>query len=117
MKDPTAALMELAAPATERFPATSRYHGVATVTVTRDDGTPLVYLRRRFVPDPSELAAVNVHTVKGDERMDTIAAEHFADPELFWRLCDGNGVMRPRELTATVGRVLRITLPEGISGA
>jgi len=109
--------MELAAPATERFPATSRYHGIATVTVTRADGTPLVYLRRRFVPDPDQLAAVDVHTVAGDERMDTIANRHFADPELFWRLCDGNGVMRPRELTETVGRVLRVTLPKGVSGA
>lgn len=117
MKDPTAALMELAAPATERFPATSRYHGIATVTVTRTDGTPLVYLKRRFVPHPDELAAVDVHTVKGDERMDTIAARHFADPEFFWRLCDGNGAMRPRELTDIVGRVLRVTLPKGIPGA
>lgn len=117
MKDSTTALMELAAPATERFPPTSRYHGIATVTVTRADGTPLVYLRRRFVPDPDELVAVDVHTVKGDERMDTIAAQHFADPELFWRLCDGNGVMRPRELAETVGRVLRITLPKGVPGA
>ena len=117
MKDPMNAVMELAASATERFPQNSRYHGVTTVTVTRAGGTPLVYLRRRFVPDPDELTAVDVHAVTGNDRMDNIAAQYLADPELFWRLCDGNGVMRPRELTELVGRVLRITLPEGVPGA
>ena len=31
--------------------------------------------------------------------------------------CDANGAMQPDELTETVGRRLRITLPEGITGA
>ena len=38
------------------------------------------------------------------------------DPEQFWRLCDANAAMRPDELTESVGRRLRITLPEGIPG-
>jgi hypothetical protein len=33
---------------------------------------------------------------------------------MFWRICDANGAMQPEELTQTVGRRLRITLPEGI---
>ena len=116
MKDPMSAVMELAAAATERFPSSSRYHGIGTVTVERVDGTSMVYLRRRFVPDPDELSAVDVHIVTGGDRVDNVAAQHLADPELFWRLCDGNGEMRPRELTQTVGRVLRITLPQGVPG-
>ena len=51
------------------------------------------------------------------ERLDNIAAQYLGDPEQFWRICDANGAMRPDELTETVGRRLRITLPEGIPGA
>ena len=50
------------------------------------------------------------------ERLDNIAAQYLGDPTLFWRLADANGAMRPEELTETVGRKLRITMPEGITG-
>jgi hypothetical protein len=30
---------------------------------------------------------------------------------MFWRIVDGNPVLRPDELTETVGRVIRITQP------
>ena len=51
------------------------------------------------------------------ERLDNIAAQYMGDPTLFWRLCDANNAMRPEELTETIGRILRITLPQGIPGA
>ena len=38
------------------------------------------------------------------------------DPERFWQICDANRAMWPDDLTQTVGRRLRITLPEGIPG-
>ena len=50
------------------------------------------------------------------ERLDNIAANYFGDPELFWRVADANRAMHPKELTETIGRRLRITLPEGIPG-
>ena len=56
------------------------------------------------------------HTVTEGDRLDNIAARYLGDPEQFWRICDANGVMRPDELTETVGRRLRITMPEGIPG-
>ena len=37
------------------------------------------------------------------ERLDNIAAAFLGDPELFWRLSDANGAMRPEELVQTVG--------------
>ena len=40
----------------------------------------------------------------------------WAIPRQFWRVCDANAAMRPDELTETIGRRLRITLPEGIPG-
>jgi hypothetical protein len=50
------------------------------------------------------------------DRLDNIAALYLGDPEQFWRICDANAAMRPNELTETIGRRLRITLPEGIPG-
>ena len=50
-------------------------------------------------------------------RLDNLAAEYLGDPEQFWRICDANGVLRPDELTDTIGRRIRITLPDGIPGA
>lgn len=43
-----------------------------------------------------------------------LAARYIGDPEQYWRLCDANNAIRPDELIETVGRALRITLPEGI---
>ena len=54
-------------------------------------------------------------SAQGD-RVDTIAAQHIGDPEQFWRVCDGNGVLQPSEVTEVVGRRVRIPLPEGMPG-
>jgi hypothetical protein len=47
-------------------------------------------------------------------RADLIAAAELGDPEAAWRLADANDAMRSSELTAVLGRLLRITLPEGV---
>jgi len=96
------------------FPINSRYYGVATVTLETEDGKQIVYLRRRFVPAPESFDLLIEHSVSEGERLDNITALYLGDPEQFWRLCDANGVIRPDELTETVGRRIRITLPEGI---
>lgn len=96
------------------FPINSRYNGIATVTLELQDGKQIVYLRRRFVPAPERFDLLTEHTVSEGERLDNITALYLGDPEQFWRVCDANGVMRPEELTETVGRKIRITLPEGI---
>jgi hypothetical protein len=51
------------------------------------------------------------------ERLDNITARYLDDPQQFWRICDANRAMRPGDLTAGIGRRLRITLPEGVPGA
>jgi hypothetical protein len=80
------------------------------------DGKPIAYLRRRFVPPPERFELLVEHVVKDGERLDTITAEHFGDPEQFWRICDANNAIEPEELIREVGRVVRITMPEGIPG-
>jgi hypothetical protein len=98
------------------FSPTSRYYGIETTTLETPGGKIVIYLRRRFVPSPERFALLQEHSVKQDERLDNITAQYLGDPEQFWRVCDGNGAMRPEELTETIGRRLRITLPEGIPG-
>jgi hypothetical protein len=97
------------------FPPTSRYHGIETATLERQ-GRTIVYLRRRVVPPPERFGLLQEHVVTEGERPDTLAGRYLADAEQSWRLCDANAVMHPAELTERVGRVLRITLPEGIPG-
>lgn len=99
------------------FPPTSRYHGIGTKALKREADETIVHLKRRFVPPPESFALLQLHTVVQGDRLDNLTHKYFGDPEQFWRVCDANGVMRPRELAERVGRELRITLPEGIPGA
>jgi hypothetical protein len=115
--DPFQAVAALGVSAAGAFPANSRYSGVATTTLTLPGGRAVVYLRRRFVPQASAFATLSRYVVAQGDRLDNIAADQLGDPELFWRLCDANNALRPEELTETIGRSLRITLPQGIPGA
>ena len=102
---------------TFNFPITSRYYGIPTTTLLAPDGRSIVYLTRRFLPDPSRFALLQYYTVTEGERPDNVAARFLSFPDGAWRIADANGVMRPEELTKPVGRQVRITLPEGIPGA
>ena len=98
------------------FPPTSRYFTVEAATREERDGRVIVYLGRRFLPQPERFALLQEHVVTQGERLDNITARYLDDPEQFWRLADANRAMRPDELTETIGRRLRVTLPEGIPG-
>ncbi|MGN6362552.1 MAG: LysM domain-containing protein [Thermomicrobiales bacterium] len=98
------------------FPITSRYAGLETVTLAVSADRTITYLRRRFVPASDRFVTIQEHVVVQGDRLDNIAAHYLNDPEQFWRLCDANGALRPDELTDTLGRRLRITLPEGLPG-
>jgi len=99
------------------FPPTSRYFGIETTTRVMPNGRMVRYLRRRFLPQPDRFSTIEEHVVEEGERLDNIAAKHLGDPEAFWRIADANRAMHPAELTARVGRRLRITLPEGVPQA
>ena len=117
--DPNAALQALLGGAGLRaslFPPNSRYAGLDVATLQRPDGTTLVYVRRRFISRPERFALLQEHVVVEGERLDNLAARYIGDPEQYWRLCDANAVLTPEELE-TPGRVVRITLPDGMPGA
>jgi hypothetical protein len=98
------------------FSIISRYYNIEQVEYETPDGRKIVYLRRRFVPPAERFALLQEHSVAEGERLDNITANYLGDPEQFWRVCDANSATRPDELTETIGRRLRITLPEGIPG-
>jgi len=110
------ALFQFAGIKPSLFAPNSRYQGIETATLTTPAGRTVAFVRRRFVPQPAALAHLQQHTVGQVDRLDVLAAQYLGDPQLFWRICDANGAMRPEELTAAVGRVLRICLPAGIPG-
>jgi hypothetical protein len=96
---------------------TSRYAAVGTAVLDPDGEHPVVYLLRRFVPHPERLLTVGTHVVVARDRTDIVAAEALGDPELFWRLCDGNRAVFPEDLVQEPGRRLRITAPEALPGS
>lgn len=111
------ALLSQTATTAPRFPANSRYHTTPTAVLVTAGARVVTYLRRRFVPPPERFAPLREHLVVQGDRLDRLAAQHLGDPELYYRICDANGALRPDELTEVVGRRLRITLPEGVPGA
>lgn len=110
------ALFQFAGLQPSLFASNSRYVGIATSTYVAADGTTIAYVQRRFVPQPDQLAQLQQYSVVQGDRLDVIAAKFLGDPQLFWRICDANGAMRPEDLVATVGAILRICLPANIPG-
>lgn len=94
------------------FDTESRYYELETVTIDLPDGRTVAYKRRRFLPLTSENDVLAEHTVSQGERLDNITALYLGDPQLFWQLCDANDAMHPQEMTAEIGRKLRISLPQ-----
>ncbi|MDF3308904.1 hypothetical protein P3H15_28215 [Rhodococcus sp. T2V] len=117
MTDPVQAFLQAASLELAAFPPGSRYQGIPIGRWTAADGRTVVFVRRRTVPPPDRFVTLRLHTVVEGDRLDNLAATHLGDPQQYWRLCDANGAMRPDELIDTIGRALRITLPEGMPGA
>ncbi|MBC9251677.1 hypothetical protein A9179_15495 [Pseudomonas alcaligenes] len=99
----------------DRFPPNSRYHGSETAERVTPEGRRVVFLRRRFVPDPGRFVTLQEYRIVEGDRIDRMAAAVLGDPEQFWRLPDANGSLSPGELEE-VGRRIRLTLPEGMAG-
>ena len=93
----------------DKFSANSRYATAEAAQYTRADGSQVSYLRRRFIPR-TRGTPVAEHQVAEGDRPDTIAAKTLADPEQFWRVCDVNHSLHPRELAEDIGRRLQIAI-------
>jgi hypothetical protein len=99
------------------FAANSRYYGLPVLTRTQPDGTHVLYVAGRLLPDPGTLSQTGSYTVRPGDRLDLIAYAQLGDPQQGWRIADAARVLDPDELTQTPGTVLAITLPQGTTGA
>ena len=86
----------------------SRYEPVPTATLVRADGVEIAYKRIRLVVRSAPQFA---HVVEQGERLDSVAAAVYQDPESWWRIADANADLDPQALTASAGRVLGVVLP------
>ena len=114
--DPIQFLLQQAGKSVSAFSPTSRYSAVDTKTISNDKGAEIVYIKRRFIPQPDQFSVLQLHSVQQEDRLDNITNQHLGDPEQFWRICDANGAMHPDELAEKTGNKIKITLPEGIPG-
>jgi len=108
-------LLQRAVVPAQYFSPTSRYYAIATAIHETVAGEQIIYLKRRFVPQPERFELLQEHLVTQGERLDNITARYLGDPQAFWRICDANRAMQPQALQE-IGKRLRITLPEGIPG-
>ena len=118
MKSPLQALLQMGIVPPVTFPTDSRYYGFSTVSYTAPNGQVVTYLARRFVPQPGapNFSTVATHTVSQGDRLDLLAAKYLGDPLIYWLICDANGAIRPDQLVETPGKVLNITMPQGVPG-
>ncbi|MEH1795223.1 LysM domain-containing protein [Nostoc sp.] len=93
------------------FSISSRYHDIKIATRQTLSNQTISYLQRRFLPSSQRFEIIEEHLVNEGDRLDNITANYLNNPELFWHLCDANNAMHPNELTAQIGRQLRIPLP------
>jgi hypothetical protein len=94
------------------FDHTSRYFTLETTVLTTADGRTVAYVRRRFLPRGEDMPLLVEVSVSEGDRLDQITARTLGDPEQFWRVCDANDAMNPADLTAEVGRTLRVPVPQ-----
>ncbi|MEB3358840.1 MAG: hypothetical protein VKK04_19085 [Synechococcales bacterium] len=94
------------------FEHTSRYYRLETAEYITTDGRKLAYKRRRFLPQGDTLPLLQEVAVQEGDRLDLITYSILGDPEQFWQVCDANNALNPDELTAEIGRTLRIAVPQ-----
>ena len=93
------------------FDRRSRYHELEDLHFEdRRHGT-IVYKSRRFLSRDERRPVLWEVEASNSDRPDLVAARTLRQPELFWRVCDANGVMHPFELTDRSGRRIRILMP------
>ena len=66
----------------DQFPINSRYRTIPTTELVTADGAKIVYLARRFVPPASAFQLVAEHRIAAGDRLDNLASQYLADPEL-----------------------------------
>jgi nucleoid-associated protein YgaU len=115
MNSALAALITSAAGTGAPASPSSRYYGAATVQLTLADGTPVMYLARRIIPQAATYTATQSYVIVAGDRLDNLANRFLGDPQLYWMICDANSATDPDALTAQAGRTILIPVASGMS--
>jgi len=98
------------------FDHMSRYYPLATASLSTPDGNVVTYVTRRFLPQGATLPLMFEVAVMPGDRIDLLANRVYGDPLAFWRICDANDAMDPRDMlneaAADLTRRLRAPLPQ-----
>ncbi len=92
------------------FDQTSRYASLPVAQLVLPDGRTVSYATRRILPQSNTLTVIAQATLNEGERLDLFSARVLGDPLLYWRICDANDAMDPRDL-ASVTTLLSVPLP------
>jgi len=84
----------------------SCYERVPVATHVNPRGEQIVHVLLRRIPSPP---LDRVHTVEQGDRLDLLSFTFYDDPEQYWRICDANMAIDPRELVREPGR--RLVIP------
>jgi nucleoid-associated protein YgaU len=93
----------------------SRYYGAQARQLTLPDGTPVMYLARRIIPQAATYTATQSYVIVDGDRLDNLANRFLGDPLLYWMICDANSATDPDQLTAQAGRTILIPVASGVS--
>jgi hypothetical protein len=86
------------------FASGSRYERVPQAVYVDHGGRSIPYVLLRTFPG---LAPTQRTILLGDgDRLDLVSFRFYGDPEQYWRICDGNRVMRPEDVEVAGRRLL-----------
>lgn len=98
------------------FSISSRYHSVEISSIENQNGEPVAYVKRRLIPAQENYFVLQKYICSEGDRPDLLAQKFYNDPERFWQILDANVILDPDELTNTPGKIIKISLPNGIPG-
>jgi hypothetical protein len=86
------------------FASGSRYERVPQAVYVGRSGRPIPYVLLRTFPAhaPTERTIV----LRDGDRLDLVSFRFYGDPEQYWRICDGNRVLRPEDVEVAGRRLL-----------
>jgi hypothetical protein len=86
------------------FASGSRYERVPQAIAVDRNGRQVPYVLLRTFPG---LAPTQRTIVLGDgDRLDLVSFRFYGDPEQYWRICDGNRVLRPEDAEVVARRLV-----------
>lgn len=94
------------------FQRSSRYYQLDDAIYQTPHGQPIVYKRRRLLPQGAAMPQLNVVSADSNNRLDLVASRVLGAAEHFWRICDANNAMNPFTVIADTGGQLRIAPPQ-----